>query len=203
MARLRCCRPTHPEPSIPYRGRRRPLQNPAGTGESLAEHAARNPDSAVADAGALSLQFAFADRKSQRGEPGLARTDLLLELRLPPARTIAGHESLGSRCGHLQRSHDAARVVAPVVRRPGFMGQLSRAVAAGSAGELLLAAAAGADAARRCSAHAGKLSPDPGQPITGRAAPGGSWPGDAGQPACLLRTFPTDTRSLPMAAAHG
>ena len=52
----------------------------------------------------------------------------------------------------------------------GLVGQLSRAVAAGGAGELLLAAAAGALAPGRRSAHAGELSPDPGQPNRRRAA---------------------------------
>ena len=53
-------------------------------------------------------------------------------------------------------------------------------------GELLLSAAAGAHAAGRCSAHAGELSPDPGQPIARRPSPGRSWSGNARQPAFVL-----------------
>ena len=51
-----------------------PLQNPVGTGQSLADRAADTLASLVADAGPVCLQHAFANRESQpesQGWPGL------------------------------------------------------------------------------------------------------------------------------------
>src|SRR5271166_6935067 len=116
----------------------------------------------------------------------MARTHLPFHVRVPVPGTTGSDQTHPGRSSHLQRSDDASRTHAPMVWRRSIVGQLSRAMAIGGAGELLLAPAAGAQPASRCAVAAGRISADPGEGVEGRPPPGGGWAGDAGSAAVVL-----------------
>ena len=116
-----------------------PLPDPASTGEMLANHAAETLTGLSQMLGPYPFSSAFADGKS-RMRPARDGRD---SSSFPAMRTCRSEQLdaikiVGGGPSHLQRSHDAARTDASVVRRRSIVGQLSRAVAAGGAGELLL-----------------------------------------------------------------
>ncbi len=141
-----------------------PLQNPVGTGESLAERAAETLTSLSQMLGPYpfsSLSLTENPSAESQGWPGLIFLSSYAYLQ--PEQLRAMNLSAAD-ASHLQRSHDAARVDASVVRRPGLMGQLSRAVAAGRPWPIIaLCLLLERSRPGRCSAHAG-------EPIAG------SWP---------------------------
>ena len=108
-----------------------------------------NPDRTFADAGAVSVQHALAGGKSQHRQPGMAGTGFSFQLRLPQPGATRRPEASAGRRDYLWRRHDAARTRPPVVRRQRIVGQLSRAMVDGRAGELLFADAAGTHSPRR------------------------------------------------------
>ena len=160
--RRRCCRRTRREPSSRCRCRRRCRIREHRT--TLAERAAETLTALSQMLGPYpysSLSLTENPSVESQGWPGLIFLSSYAYLQ--PTQLRALNLSRGRR-HHLQRSDDAARTVASVVRRQGVVGELSRAVAAGGAGELLCAAAAGAFTPSRRAGHDGELSADPGQP---------------------------------------
>ena len=180
-----------------------PLQNPAGIGQSLAERAAEtlNALSQMLGPYAFStLSLTENPSAESQGWPGLIFLSSYAYLQpeqLQAMNLVAGRRH------HLQRSHDAARADASVVRRQGFLGQLSRAVAAGGAGQLLLAAAAGALRIRPTSSSRWRTI---AQILASRSQEGRRIV-EAGPVTLGSRLssshFPNGTRSSPMAAAPG